>query len=243
MTSVWEVARRPKWLAALAFALAVAAVFAWLGQWQWERSINTGAVIDRNTEAVVELVDVATPQSIITSDASGRMVSVTCQMVSGDDVWVTNRQSPSGSQAWLVRHCRLASGDSLVVVVGAAQSERSVEMTHGVVDYQGRYVPTESPQASDFEKGEQSTVSVAQLINQWREPGPVYGGYLVLDQAPEGLETISTEPPSLERQLNWLNIFYAAEWVIFAFFALYLWFRLVKDEWEKELEEASAAPE
>jgi len=243
MTSVWEVARRPKWLAALAFALAVAGVFAWLGQWQWERSVDTGTVIDRKTEEVVNLVDVATPQSIITSDASGRMVSVSCQMVSGDDVWVTNRQVPSGVQAWLVRHCMLPSGDSLVVVVGAAPSERPVEMTNGVADYQGRYVPTESPQASDFENGEQSTVSVAQLINQWREPGPVYGGYLVLDQAPEGLETISTEPPSVERQLNWLNIFYAAEWVIFAFFALYLWFRLVRDEWEKELEEASAAPE
>ena len=243
MTSVWEVARRPKWLAALAFALAVAAVFAWLGQWQWERSVDTGAVIDRNTEEVVDLVAVATPQSIITSDASGRMVSVTCEMVSGDDVWVTNRQSPAGPQSWLVRHCILPSGDSLAVVVGAAQSERPTEMTNGVADYQGRYVPTESPQASDFENGEQSTVSVAQLINQWREPGPVYGGYLVLDEAPGGLETISTEPPSVERQLNWLNIFYAAEWVIFAFFALYLWFRLVKDEWEKELEDASAAPE
>ena len=35
--SVWRVAVRPRWLAALALALVVAAVFAALGQWQLER--------------------------------------------------------------------------------------------------------------------------------------------------------------------------------------------------------------
>ena len=243
MTSVWEVARRPKWLAALAFALVVAGVFAWLGQWQWERSVDTATVIDRNTEELVELTEVATAQSIITSDASGRMVRVSCQMASGDDVWVTNRPSDAGPQMWLVRHCQLDSGESLAVVVGSAVGESDIPTVTSPAVYEGRYVPTESPQASDFENGEQSTVSVAQLINQWGEPGPVFGGYLVLDQAPAGLSTVSTEPPSIDRQLNWLNIFYAAEWVIFAFFALYLWFRLVKDEWEKELEEATGASE
>jgi surfeit locus 1 family protein len=48
--------------------------------------------------------------------------------------------------------------------------------------------------------------------------------------------TISTTPPSSERELNWLNIFYAAEWIIFAGFALYLWYRLMRDEWERESE-------
>jgi hypothetical protein len=144
---------------------------------------------------------------------------------------------------WLVRHCQLDSGESLAVVVGSAVGESDIPIVTSPAVYEGRYVPTESPQASDFENGEQSTVSVAQLINEWDEPGPVFGGYLVLDQAPGGLATVSTEPPSIDRQLNWLNIFYAAEWVIFAFFALYLWFRLVKDEWEKELEEATGASE
>ena len=34
--------------------------------------------------------------------------------------------------------------------------------------------------------------------------------------------------------LNLLNIFYAVEWVIFAGFAIFLWYRLVKDAWEEE---------
>ncbi|MDP4972104.1 MAG: hypothetical protein NWP95_01185, partial [Pontimonas sp.] len=67
-------------------------------------------------------------------------------------------------------------------------------------------------------------------------PGPVYGGYVVLASAPEGLSTIGTEPPPTESELNWLNLFYAMQWVIFGVFALYLWWRLVRDEWEREAE-------
>jgi hypothetical protein len=33
-----------------------------------------------------------------------------------------------------------------------------------------------------------------------------------------------------------LNIFYAIEWVVFAGFAVFLWYRLVRDAWEREEE-------
>ena len=42
---------------------------------------------------------------------------------------------------------------------------------------------------------------------------------------------------SQQTELNWLNIFYAAEWIIFAGFAVFLWYRLVKDAKEREDEE------
>ena len=116
-------------------------------------------------------------------------------------------------------------------------------VSSGASSFEGRYVPTESPQSSDFENGERRALSVAELINIWDNPGPVYGGYLVANEAPDGLSVISTTPPSTERVLNWLNIFYAAEWVIFAGFALYLWYRLVRDQWERELESDQALAE
>ena len=34
--------------------------------------------------------------------------------------------------------------------------------------------------------------------------------------------------------LNLLNVFYAVEWELFAGFAIFLWYRLVKDTWEEE---------
>lgn len=243
---MWQVARRPKWIAALVFALVVAGVFAALGQWQLERSFDTATVIDRETEVPVALTDVATPQSIITTDASGRMVTVECSPVPGDQLWVTNRNMPGGQGDWLIEHCKLEDGASLAVALGYvddAELAPDVTRVPSLQTMTGRYVPTESPQTSDFENGLRSAVSVAELINLWQDPGPVYGGYLVLDVAPEGLQTIITEPPEIDRQLNWLNIFYAAEWAIFAIFALYIWYRLVKDEWEREQEILSATRE
>ena len=41
--------------------------------------------------------------------------------------------------------------------------------------------------------------------------------------------------------MNWLNVFYALEWVVFAGFAVFLWFRLVKDAVEREKDLAAEA--
>lgn len=237
---MWGVARRPKWIAALVLALFVAGVFAALGQWQLDRSIVEATVIERDTENAVPLESIAQPQSVITSDASGRMVSVSCEFVEGDDVVVSPRRGSDGTGAWLIRHCMTPGGASLAVAVGWSPE---VISPGGIAEpappLVGRYVPTETPQQSNFRQRELSAVAVPELVNLWSQPGPVFGGYLVLSNAPEGLLTIGTEAPPTDRQLNWLNLFYAAEWAIFGVFALYLWYRLVKDEWERETEEAS----
>lgn len=238
---MWRVARRPKWIAALFLALGVASIFGLLGQWQLDRSIEQGTIIERNTETVVPLESVATPQSVITSEASGRMVSVECRFVEGDDVVLDNRRTLQGVGQWLVRHCMTEQGNSLAVAVGFAPSGVSANTLPATTgEIVGRYVPTESPQQSDFVAGEISAVAVPELLNLWADPGPVYGGYLVLSEAPEGLTTIGTEAPPTESQLNWLNLFYALQWVIFGLFALYLWWRLVRDEWELDAENASS---
>lgn len=241
---MWRLARRPKWIAGLLFALLVAGVFAALSQWQLERSIADATVIERDTENVVSLTSISTPQQVITSDASARMASIECSFVAGDDIVLSNRTTPQGTGSWLVRHCVTPEGASLAVALGWSEEDINptvVQTPGGTVI--GRYVPTESPQQSDFKTGERSALAIPELVNLWAEPGPVYGGYLVLQQAPEGLITIGTAPPPTERQLNWLNLFYAAEWIIFAGFALYLWYRLLKDEWLREQEEAlSLAP-
>ena len=237
---MWRVAVRPKWIAALVLALVVAGVFAALGQWQLERSIAEATVIERDTENTVPLESVGSPQSVITTNASGRMVSVICSFVPGDDVVISNRPTSNGTGSWLVRHCQTPEGASLAVALGwSPEAITTAEIPDPQAPLVGRYVPTESPQQSDFRAGERSALAVPELLNLWSNPGPVYGGYLVLAEAPEGLLTIGTETPATERQLNWLNLFYAAEWAIFGVFAIYLWYRLVKDEWERELEEAS----
>ena len=52
---------------------------------------------------------------------------------------------------------------------------------------------------------------------------------------------IDSPEPVVEVPLNWLNSFYALEWALFAGFAVFLWYRLVRDAWEREVEEAEIA--
>ncbi len=98
----WHIARRLKWIAALALALGVAAAFAALGQWQLERSLETAIVDERDTETPVPLDSIAEPQRVMTSEASGRVVTVSGSWVEGDEVIVTGRLSGAGEAG----HCR-----------------------------------------------------------------------------------------------------------------------------------------
>jgi hypothetical protein len=43
-----------------------------------------------------------------------------------------------------------------------------------------------------------------------------------------------------DAEINWLNVFYALEWTFFAGFAVFLWWRLVRDAQQREIEEAAA---
>jgi cytochrome oxidase assembly protein ShyY1 len=242
-TTVWQVARRPRWIAALLLALAIAAGFAALGQWQLQRSFESAAPREEQTEVVVPLEQVSQPQHPVPDSATGQLVTVDAAFVTGDYIVLSDRINHSGPGYWVVGHAVAANGASLAVALGwaptpdaAAEAVRTLDSSSAdEVTLTGRYLPTESPQESDFEKGIRSSMAVPELINLWTDPPDgVYGGYLIADSAPAGLELIDAPAPVTEVSLNLLNVFYAAEWVIFAGFAIFLWYRLVRDAWEEE---------
>ncbi|HEU0206863.1 MAG TPA: SURF1 family cytochrome oxidase biogenesis protein [Pseudolysinimonas sp.] len=235
----WAIARRPQWIAALLLALAIAAGFSALGQWQLARSVASAPVDRADTETPIELTSLAEPGTTVTGTQLGRKVTVTGQLVDGDFVVLSNRLNGGVAGFWLVGHVSTEGGADLAVALGwaptrarAVAAEASAAIASPLI---GRYLPSEPPDQPDVDKGVQSAASVPALINQWAQfSGSVYGGYLVADQPAAGLETIDSPAPSQEVSLNWLNVFYAAEWAIFAGFAIYLWYRLVKDVVEKE---------
>jgi cytochrome oxidase assembly protein ShyY1 len=245
---VWAVARRPRWIAALILALAIAAGFAALGQWQLARSFESAAPREEQTEVVVPLDEVSQPQHPVPDSATGQLVRADATFVAGDYVVLSDRINVSGPGYWVVGHAVTADGASLAVALGwaatpdaAADAVRTLDASAPDGTLTGRYLPTESPQESDFEKGVRSSMAVPELINLWSTPPDgVYGGYLIVDAAPAGLELIDAPAPITEVSLNLLNIFYAVEWVIFAGFAIFLWYRLVKDAWEEENAETPA---
>ena len=235
-----RMALRPRWILALLVALGFAAGFVLLSQWQLSRSVEQATVIDRETETVVAIDTVARPQAPVTSAAAGQLVSVEAELVPGDFGVLSGR---SDQGFWLVGHAVTPDGVSLAVALGwaptAEAARAAVPGSVGEAAIEGRYQATEPAADDDFEAGERSSMSVATLINEWSTaPETVYGGYLILGSAPSGLETIDAPAPSEEVVLNWLNVFYAVEWVVFAGFAVFLWWRFVRDAWEREREEA-----
>ena len=246
----WTVARQPRWIGVLLATLAVAAIFVLLSQWQIERSIEHATVIERDTETVQQLSDVAEPQSGVTSISAGQKVETEGALVAGDASVISGRINHGATGYWVTAHLVTTDGASLAIAVGwtddldAARSARDILNSSSAAEkITGRYMASEGALDDDIDSGERSAMSVATLINEWAEaPAGVYGGYLILDEPLEGLEAIDSPQPGNEVELNWLNIFYAVEWIVFAGFALYLWYRLVRDAQEREeLEREEAA--
>jgi len=235
----WAVARRPQWIGALLLALAIAAGFSALGQWQLARSVASAPVDRADTETTIALTSLAEPGRPVTDRQLGRMVTVTGTLVDGDFVVLSNRINAGVTGFWLVAHVRTEGGADLAVALGwaptraqAVAAEASATIASPLI---GRYLPSEAPDQPDVDKGVQSAASVPALINQWAHfGGSVYAGYVVAAEPAAGLTAIDSPAPSQEVSLNWLNVFYAAEWAIFAGFAIYLWYRLVKDVVEKD---------
>jgi cytochrome oxidase assembly protein ShyY1 len=246
---------RPRWVLALVFALAVAAAFALLGQWQLERAIVSGEVVHRDTETVMPLQAVARPGGPVPDAATGQKVSVRGHFVSGQEQLVQGRLNRGTTGYWVVSRFVTAqeptsipvargwAGDkadaetvikNLATIAGAGDSE--VALT-------GRFLPSEAPVVPPEYSNPHAmtTVSVAALINLWPDftDQEVYAGYIVDSVPPAGLAAIDSPVPEDDVALNWLNVFYALEWAVFAGFAVFLWYRLVRDAVEREEEEAA----
>ncbi len=252
---MWAVARRPRWVGALIFALLLSAGFAALGQWQLGRAIASGTVVERTTETVMPLEQVATPQQPLTEAAIGQLVSVEGSYVADEWSILSGRSDGEREGFWVVGHLVTepvsTNSDSapadLAVALGWAATEADAAavvdtLEPGQVAVSGRLLLGDSPQQTDFENGEQSALAPAALVNEWAEvTGQVYGGYIVSSEPADGLQPIAAPAPEETAQLNWLNVFYAVEWVVFAGFAIFMWYRLVRDAWERELDEAAEA--
>lgn len=246
---------RPRWVLALLAALAIAAAFAVLGQWQLSRAVESSRVETHPTETIVPLAEKAEPSKPIRQTSTGQMVSVTGRWVPGDEQIIGNRVNGEATGYWVVSHLAVdADGEpGIPVARGWAADEKTARaVAAGLADEGteavtviGRLLPTEAPEVP--EEGEDphsmTTVSTAALINLWADfdNRDVYAAYVVEIEPPTGLTPIDSPPPSQEVELNWLNIFYAGEWVVFAGFAIFLWYRLVRDAYEREQEEAADA--
>jgi len=242
---------RPRWISALVFALLLAAGFAWLGQWQLERAVESGKAVEAPTETVLPLATVAGPGSPLRDTAVGQLVEFRGTFVPEDYQLLHGRLNHGKSGWWVVGHVTIQGDDgqpvALAVARGWAPDEATAKASLARLAEEpaepqplvGRILPDEQPDVPDDKQKdptEMKSLGVGQLYNLWTgvDGEDVYAAYVVERGAPDGLVQIDSPPPIAQTELNWLNIFYAAEWIIFAGFAVFLWYRLVKDAKEKE---------
>ena len=234
-------ARRPRWIAGLLAILALAGGFAFLAQWQIGRAVAEATVVSVDSETPVDLNSLIHPGAQQVLSDGGRRVTVTGTWTQ-QAVVIDDRTQAGVTGQWLVRNFTV-DGSCLPVAVGFGKAINPSDFI--VIDdspstIAGRLVPSDDILSGNVMATTRTLVASADLVNEWNCDS-IYDGYIVLDESVAPLTVIDATPPVPTTVLNWLNIFYAIEWVFFALFAVYFWFRLVKDAVEREDEIAAEA--
>jgi len=257
---VWKTALQPRWIAGLVFAIAVSGVFVLLSQWQFGRSTQPEVPVNPATEQVQALTKTLQPGDFFRGSVADQMVEASGTYDPAKQVLVAGRLKDGKTGYWVVT--AFAVTDAPVLKGAAASPKTYIPVARGwiadpadasappsgVIRLTGRLLPSEAPVPNAApEPGHASAVSVAELINAWNVSSyPAFvsataeksGTADVGAAAGSGLEPLSipAQPPA--EKVNWLNLFYSVEWIVFAGFALFIWWRLVKDDYRRSLEDA-----
>ncbi len=229
----FRVATRPKWIGALLLSLTVAAVFAALGQWQLDRTFTKDS-----------------PKTNI-SGTSIPLVSKKLMLDTKHVYIVDNRLQNDTRGFWLVANATDEKLTSTTLALGWVEKLESAEhlrtelmksmQAQAFLPVSGYPLPAEAPERADAGRPYLlHTVSLAQLVNLYAPDRQLVSApeYLALAAKPGqtkfGVASAELKPIEVTyrepEKVNWLSAFYFLEWTLFAGFAIFLWWRLVKDE-------------
>lgn len=255
-----KTAVKPKWIVALVFALAVAAVFVLLSQWQFSRSLEKDVAPPEVTSKVQPLLETLEPGQPLLGDAEGQIVTAQGRFDQSKQVLVPSRLQDGNVGYWVVTAFEVdgaplltgvAATDEVAIPVARgwiASSENVPEAPTGSIALQGRLLNSEGPELKkDLPAGQINMLSSAELSNIWKVT--TYAAFIVShNELADGQEIgaaagtsdlvpITVTATDQNNKVNWLNIFYSLEWVLFAGFAVFLWWRLVADDYRRDQDE------
>lgn len=236
-------ALKPRWLGLLALLLAVLVSFTWLGLWQLNVARDKGQA--QAAEAVTKLPvapvsQVISPHQQFPSNGSGRPVSATGRYDAAHQLLVADRRLDGVSGYWVITPLVVeATGARLVVVRGfvTRPSQATPPTTDGTVTVTGTLAPGESPSTGGpLPAGQVETIDLGVLLNQWK--GSLYNAFIFKTGERPRATAASIKPipppPIQTHGMSWRNAAYALQWWIFAAFAAYMWWRMVRDDWQED---------
>jgi cytochrome oxidase assembly protein ShyY1 len=257
---VLKTALKPTWIAGLLLALVVSAAFVLLGKWQMDNAASAPPPLTQ-TETPVALTEHFAPEKPMLGTEADQVVTLTGSYLEGTDVFIHPRLQDGSEGYWAVTAFRVdgaPNGEVIPVVRGwTASPDATDPAPAGELHLTGRLLPAEGPHPKGMEQTEHGTVlanlASAELVNLWDVRS--YAGYVaafdvtatagadagqeVGAKAPGGqLEPVYVGPQPQQTTYNWMNIFYAIEWVVFAGFAIFLWWRFLRDDYNRQQDEA-----
>ena len=246
---------RPRWLGLLGLVLVVMVVFTLLGLWQLNVAKDRGraeAVTAAPKRPVATLATVLRPHAPFPADGSGRRVRATGRYDGPGQVLVTPRLLHGRPGYWVVTPLVVPeTGARLAVVRGFVSDPAAAPAPPAGTDVTvtGSLAPAESTPSdptATLPDGQLASVDLASLVNRWG--GSVYNAFIFATSeqpdvtAAAGSVVRVPPPPPAGAGLAWRNAAYALQWWVFALFALYMWWRMVRDEYEREQSPAQPVP-
>ncbi|MFB4278828.1 SURF1 family protein [Nonomuraea sp. MTCD27] len=239
--------------------IGVLVAFIMLGRWQlgvFQDSGKPRASTDPAPVAVASLAQVGVQMN---GEAVGRRVTVEGVYEAGRQLLVADRRAdvdaPGGNVSrdqgyWVLTPLKLDDGTLVPVVrgwVAEADDPAVAAVPQGRVALAGRLRPqqgTDSVQrrAEGLPAGQVQTVSTGELVNLWSGER-VRTGYVVAQPASGSLAQVKVAPPVTGGTLTWRNLAYAANWWIFAGFAVFMWFHFVRDAVRADRDRGKSSPE
>lgn len=227
----------------LLLALVAASLCAWAGNWQWQRAHDKAPTAKAITDRPARPLDeVLAPQTNLTGQALSSPVTAKGRF-QADQVILVRHPSGGRDGFWVVAPLRVegtAGRARLPVVLGwRAEQDTGVRVPAGPVTVTGVLQQPEEPGAAPSGPV-YDALSTAQLVNRWNPP--VYTAYLLAQKPASGLAAVPVPAPK-RSGLALQNFSYALQWFLFAGFAVFLWWRMVRDAHEDEIEAARDEPQ
>ncbi|MCX9193423.1 hypothetical protein C3Y87_18870 [Carbonactinospora thermoautotrophica] len=250
----------PRFLVVHVTAILVLVAFILLGFWQMGRfqeskQPDPGRAGQARQQAPVPLGQVVGPEDRLPAEAVGRLVTAHGVFDREHQLLVADREHRGVTGFLVLTPLRLADGAAIPVVRGwvPRAEDPATAVPTGSVTVTGwlqRSEPAEDvrPRQGSLPEGQVAAISTAELANllPYRQ---LYDGYLLLKEqqppaqvAPQTLDA----PPALPVRQKWKapfsNFAYALQWWAFALFAVFMWYRVVRDRLAQERAAAADPP-
>jgi cytochrome oxidase assembly protein ShyY1 len=227
-------------------------LFTWLGFWQLgvaHDSARAEMVERAENSPVVPIDTLLRPHGAFPGLDSSRRVSAVGRYDAAGQFVVPNRRLSGVAGSWVVTPLVVeTTGARLAVLRGFMEGTAAPAPTSGdtAVTVVGSIAPGESPlELPGQPAGQLGAVDLGHLANVW--PGQLYNAFVfaisetpsatVVGSTPGSLQRVP--PPSPDPGMTPRNTAYAVQWWIFALFALWMWWRMVKDAHQREVAAAA----